>query len=425
VKSLGRIAALGAGVLALAGCWPVPGQNADRTAYNSVETGLTPGTVGDLTQAWAATTIPGRPLSAPVVSGGGVHVVVDGCALGTVRPEDGTLLWARTVDVTGICDPFAPNTYIIQYTPPYVVGDRVLYGYRFRRPDTHPPIDVGSGAIRSYDIATGADAAGPRPPSEFARGVRGDLLLGSSDRQLPPPMPVPAVFFASNGTIAVVSLSDAGAPPRQFATAGGGPPTLGVDAIFQASNTTVSAYDVDEAHPGCGTDASLECPVWQTPIDGNGTDPVLAPGGDSVVYVGTTAGTVYALDAATGAVRWSVALGAAVSAPPALAEGVLYVPTADQRVVAVDAADGAAQWTAATAGVVGVQPAVAGGVVYTGSRTGTVEAFAAAGCGAATCPPLWSAGAGAAITGAPAVASGSVYVGTADGHLVAYRRPGT
>ncbi|HKE76519.1 MAG TPA: PQQ-binding-like beta-propeller repeat protein [Acidimicrobiales bacterium] len=416
------MALLGAGVLALAGCWPVPGQNADRTADNPFETGLTPATVGDLAQAWDVVTAPGRFVSDPVVSGAGVHVVVDACAVATLRPRDGATVWVRTLANFFLCMPGDQTAYIISYTPPYVVGDRVLYGYRARRAVNRPPIDPGGGTIVSTDLASGADAAGPKPAAEYMSGVRGDTLLGSSDRLLTFGTPLPAVFFAYNGDISLASLSGA-TPARTFSTPGGGAPVLGASAVFQAGDTAVAAYDVDESHPGCGDDGSLECPLWETAIDGAGTDPVLAPGGDSVVYVGTAAGTVYALDAGTGAVQWSTPVGAAVAAPPALSAGVLYVPTSDGHLVALAAGDGAEQWRAATDGALLVQPAVAGGVVYTGSQSGNVEAFAAAGCGAATCPALWSAGAGAAITGAPAVASGSLYVGTADGHVVAYRRP--
>jgi hypothetical protein len=123
-----RFVLLGAAVLALAGCWPVPGQNADHTAFNPIEAGLTPATVGDLTQAWSvALGPPGRPLSAPIVSATGVHVVVDGCAFHTLRPEDGSTVWARaTTPGTGACDSTIRQFLVIFYTPPYVVGDRVL-----------------------------------------------------------------------------------------------------------------------------------------------------------------------------------------------------------------------------------------------------------------------------------------------------------
>jgi PQQ-like domain len=58
---------------------------------------------------------------------------------------------------------------------------------------------------------------------------------------------------------------------------------------------------------------------------------------------------------------------------------------------------------------------VAAGVVYTGSASGSVRAFAAAGCGAATCPALWSDTAPGEVTGAPAVSNGQLSVGTSAG----------
>jgi outer membrane protein assembly factor BamB len=109
-----------------------------------------------------------------------------------------------------------------------------------------------------------------------------------------------------------------------------------------------------------------------------------------------------------------------VSDAPALANGSLYVPTDSGALVVLNADTGAQQWTGATGAAIGQQPAVAGGLVFTGSSDGTVSAFDAAGCGAATCTRLWNRTTGSAITGAPAVSDGQLYVGTADGRLVAY-----
>ena len=58
--------------------------------------------------------------------------------------------------------------------------------------------------------------------------------------------------------------------------------------------------------------------------------------------------------------------------------------------------------------------------MFTGAADGTVAAFDAHGCGAATCGELWSDNAGSRITGAPAISLGKVFVGTDDGRLIAY-----
>jgi outer membrane protein assembly factor BamB len=161
------------------------------------------------------------------------------------------------------------------------------------------------------------------------------------------------------------------------------------------------------------------------PVNGTATPVVI--GDDTTVYSGSGDGSVYALDAATGAIRWTAPVGSPVERTPALAHDTLYVPTADGRLSAVPAGGcGAAvcvaSWTTAPAGVISVQPAVAGDVVYVGSANGTLRAFDANGCDAPTCAPLWTANAGAPITGGMAVYGGKLYVGTADA-LVAYGLP--
>jgi outer membrane protein assembly factor BamB len=215
--------------------------------------------------------------------------------------------------------------------------------------------------------------------------------------------------------------------------------TLGTARLYQAgvgtmlpptsSGNGVRAFPVATAPPSCGLGPApdLLCPAWATPVDGEmATSPVLGEG-ETTVYVGTDAGTLYALDAATGAVEWTAAVGAGIVDPPALADGKLYVPTGDGDLVVLAAGGcGAATcsplWQGATGSPIRVQPAVAGGVVFTGSADGTVAAFDAAGCGAAACPSLWDADAGGAVSGAPAVSGGRLYVG-AGADLVAFALP--
>jgi outer membrane protein assembly factor BamB len=79
-------------------------------------------------------------------------------------------------------------------------------------------------------------------------------------------------------------------------------------------------------------------------------------------------------------------------------------------------------WEGAAGDNLQVQPAVAGGLVFTGATDGSVHAFEAGGCDAATCTPLWSTSVGAAVRGDPAVSNGTLYVGTT-GALVAFGLP--
>jgi hypothetical protein len=432
--------ATAAGVaLALSGCWPVPGQNPDRTSHNPVEAGLTPATVDELTLRWSDITFPGFAVSDPVVSSAGVHVVFGGCGIRTHRFTDGSMIWVG--DPNPVCRDLGPDV-IEQFTPPFVVEDRVMWGWwGVMDNGPSPPPPSFFGGLEQNDAATGGTPTAPAPLGTMPAGVRGDTVVTTSLRIItaaPPLPPVPSTWFP-NGRITVGPLSDPAAA-RTFDTRGGPAPTLGTNAVFQAGDGTlatvpgdpaqgqaVRAFALTEPRPSCGPEGLLmECPLWVTPIDAGAHEIVIAPD-QSTVYAGTSAGTVYGLDAATGGVLWTASVGAGVSAPPALADEILYVPTADGRLVAVDAAGCGSPtcpplWDAPVGSPLGVQPAVAGGVVYTGADDGSVDAFDAAGCGAATCTALWSTQTGSAITGAPAVSAGRLYVGTADGRLIAYSR---
>jgi hypothetical protein len=59
-------------------------------------------------------------------------------------------------------------------------------------------------------------------------------------------------------------------------------------------------------------------------------------------------------------------------------------------------------------------------VVYVGGSDGGITAFAAAGCGAATCGPLWSDNVGSAVSGSPVIDRGTLFVGGST-TLTAYR----
>ena len=157
---------------------------------------------------------------------------------------------------------------------------------------------------------------------------------------------------------------------------------------------------------------------------------VIGPGED-VLYAATASGTLHALDPADGHVLWTVALGAAASGDPALADGRLYVPLASGE-VAVASAEGCGAPTGgacpvlwrADVGGPATQPAVAGTgadavvVVATTGAAPHVVALAAAGCGASSCPTLAEVPLAAPVVGGPAIARGRVVVALTDGHLV-------
>ena len=80
---------------------------------------------------------------------------------------------------------------------------------------------------------------------------------------------------------------------------------------------------------------------WRFETGGNAA-PTPAVAGDTV-YVASDGGTLFALEAATGAERWRFATGGGAF-PPALADGVVYIGSVDGTVYAVDAATGVERW---------------------------------------------------------------------------------
>jgi outer membrane protein assembly factor BamB len=133
---------------------------------------------------------------------------------------------------------------------------------------------------------------------------------------------------------------------------------------------------------------------------------------DGVAYV--SGAQVQALDAATGAARWSTAVkGGAGAYPLVVADTDVYVDAED--FTALDRATGQVRWTAAVgnSAILGYsQPAVSGDIVFVGGGDGAVRAFdRASGALRWSSPVTLSPGAGAAPN--VMVANGIVYATSA------------
>jgi outer membrane protein assembly factor BamB len=131
---------------------------------------------------------------------------------------------------------------------------------------------------------------------------------------------------------------------------------------------------------------------------------------DGAVYVGDDNGNIYAIDAATGKLRWRLHTGNSVVSRPAVAGGTVYVGSEDNYVYAIDAATHAIRWHYNTTQSVDSGPAVTGGVVYVGNDNNEVFALSAA-----TGAMLWNQpNFGDNVITNPVVSGGTVYVGSDD-----------
>lgn len=150
---------------------------------------------------------------------------------------------------------------------------------------------------------------------------------------------------------------------------------------------------------------------------------------DGVVYIGSGDQHVYALDAATGALKWSFATGDVVHASPAVADGLVYIGSWDRNLYALDAATGRERWRYTTGddttiyNQIGLasSPAVSDGMVFVGGRDGHFHAV-----DARTGAPKWTIDNNGGWTiASPAVHDGVVYFPTSDGRRFKAARAAT
>jgi outer membrane protein assembly factor BamB len=154
------------------------------------------------------------------------------------------------------------------------------------------------------------------------------------------------------------------------------------------------------------------------PFDFFLSSPVLWNG---AVYFGSGDTNFYALDAASGRLKWKFKTGDVVHASPAISGGTLFVGSWDSYFYALDAATGIEKWRFKTGedadihNQVGIQSSavVADGVVYFGCRDSKLYAV-----DAATGKQRWAFdNKGSWVIGSPAVSAGKVYFATSDSAL--------
>jgi outer membrane protein assembly factor BamB len=139
---------------------------------------------------------------------------------------------------------------------------------------------------------------------------------------------------------------------------------------------------------------------------------------NGIAYIGSGDGYVYALDAATGALKWKFKTGNVVHASPAVADGTVFVGSWDANFYALDARTGAEKWRFKTGedpkyfNLTGIQSsaAVADGVVYFGCRDAKFYAL-----DARSGAEKWRFdNKNSWVITSPAVAGGVVYFATSD-----------
>ena len=166
--------------------------------------------------------------------------------------------------------------------------------------------------------------------------------------------------------------------------------------------------------------------IWSKPIPaGTESSPLVAGG---TVYFGDQAGTLYAVNEFTGALRWDYHASGAIKGGVALDHGTVFFGDYSGHVYALNVRTGKPIWAVGTEGTAFgfgsgnfySTPAVAFGRVYLGNTDGFVYSFAER-----TGQLAWRTGTGAYVYSSAAVAvtpglGPTVYIGSYDGDFYAF-----
>jgi outer membrane protein assembly factor BamB/serine/threonine protein kinase len=185
----------------------------------------------------------------------------------------------------------------------------------------------------------------------------------------------------------------------------------GIMLGFNAQHTHVNPYE----RALTTANVAMLTQAWKANTGGSiGSASTVANG---IVYISSSGGKMYAINAGTGEVLWNKPIGSFdFGCAPTVANGVVYMGGFDHQLYALDSKTGATLWTALTKGRIGSSPTLANGVIYVGSDDGSLYAFEAS-----TGKQRWSVPIGSYIRSSPAVANGVVYVGSDDKNLYAIK----
>jgi outer membrane protein assembly factor BamB len=173
--------------------------------------------------------------------------------------------------------------------------------------------------------------------------------------------------------------------------------------------------------PANGTIQDFSNPVIYTVTGENGSTKQYVVNADyahakSVVFIGASNNKFYALDAATGALRWSYTGGGSFAYSSATyKKGVVYIGCVDSYVYALNAMNGRLLWKY-KAGNTGVESdaVIDDSTVYVGCNDDRMLAI-----DAVSGNLRWSYLTGGNISSSPKVADGNIYFGSSDGKLYA------
>jgi outer membrane protein assembly factor BamB len=291
-----------------------------------------------------------------------------------------------------------------EFTAPAIANGVVYIG---SQDGSISALDASTGAVRWRVATSGRGVSSPAVANGAVYvGINGSLVAldastGALRWQFPPKTSPSPTTGASLGTVRP-QVQPSGFPYFAFST-----PVVANGVVYADSEGDQSVYALD------ATTGALRWQFLPPPSDNGFPEAPAVERG--VVYVvsghneplGSAHGSIYALDATTGALRWRVHDSTHAYSAPAVADGVIYVSSTEGYVSALDAITGAVRWRFATNVAATQMPGVTNRVVCVAVYDGSIYAL-----NAQTGAQRWRFQTDGAqgMAPSPVVADGVVYV---------------
>lgn len=216
-----------------------------------------------------------------------------------------------------------------------------------------------------------------------------------------------ALLIGGAGVLAVgaMALSATAVLTHGFGLIGApnSPNTAVTPLLFTASGSTL--YAVDRASGTLRWGFTGDAPLRPAEFSATG-----------VIYAISERGTIYALNTADGRPRWQASIPGPVKVRPVESGGIIYTGSDDHNVYALSAKDGSIVWKFPTGDQVQAKPAVANGVVYIGSKDRSIYAL-----GASDGKQIWKHNTNGEVYSTAAIGDKVIYIGSDDRNLRAIR----
>jgi len=135
---------------------------------------------------------------------------------------------------------------------------------------------------------------------------------------------------------------------------------------------------------------------------------------DETLYVGSSDGKLYAIDAVYGEKKWEFDTGGKVWTSPVIEGGVVYVSNYDRKLFAVSTVDGSQIWQIQLPASIASSPAISGDSIFIGTFDNHLYCF-----DKATGNERWNFKGGNWFWATPVVKDGTIYAGCLDGKIYA------